>query len=134
MIIEKMKADQLAFRKVGNKEKAATLTYLLGKLSQSKNPTDEDAIALIKSTVKATRASLQGHEEQLKYYEEEISFMESYLPPQLSEEDIRDFLDTAVHNGDKVTMAFMGKINMLAKSSGKTVDNSLVKVILQSYL
>lgn len=134
MIIEKMKADQLAFRKSGNKEKAATLTYLLGKLSQSKNSTDEDAIALIKSTVKSTRASLQGHEEQLKYYEEEIVFMESYLPPQLSEEDIRDFLGAAVHNGDKVTMAFMGKINMLAKSSGKTVDNVLVKVILQSYL
>lgn len=134
MIIEKMKEDQLAFRKSGDKEKASTLTFLLGKLSQNKNSTDEDAIALIKSTVKSTRASLEGHEEQLKQYEEEITFMESYLPAQLSEQDIRDFLDSAAKNGDKITMGFMGKINLLAKSLGKTVDNNIAKTILQSYL
>ncbi|UYL04433.1 hypothetical protein EPNKCIFM_00131 [Klebsiella phage KP13-16] len=134
MIIEKMKQDQLAFRKSGDKEKVATLTFLLGKLSQDKNSTDEDAIALIKSTVKSTRASLEGHEAQLKQYEEEIAFMESYLPAQLSEEEIRDFLDTAVQNGDKITMSFMGKINMVAKAAGKTVDNQLAKTILQTYL
>ncbi|MBS3975018.1 MAG: GatB/YqeY domain-containing protein [Actinobacteria bacterium] len=134
MLIEKMKQDQLAFRKSGDKEKVSTLTFILGVLTQKKKSTDEDAVALIKSIIKSIRTSLEGHKEKLKQYEEEIAFMESYLPAQLSEEEIRDFLDTAVQNGDKITMSFMGKINMVAKAAGKTVDNQLAKTILQAYL
>lgn len=134
MIIEKMKQDQLAFRKSGDKGKVSTLTFILGVLTQKKKSTDEDAVALIKSIIKSIRTSLKGHQEQLKQYEEEIAFMETYLPAQLSEEEIRDFLDTAVQNGDKITMSFMGKINMVAKAAGKTVDNQLAKTILQAYL
>lgn len=133
-IIEKMKEDQLTYRKSGEKDKAASLTFLLGRLSQNKNPTDEDAIALIRATVKSTRRDLEGHEDKLKAFEEEIAFMESYLPKTLSEDEIRDFLDSARQNGEKITRAFMGKINLLAKRAGKIVDNAEASVILQAYL
>ncbi len=131
-IIVKIKDDQLAARKAGDTVKAANLTFLLGQLSQKKEPTDQDAIDLILSTVKSTKAAYKDGLPVSVVYDIEV--MQSYLPQELTDDEIVDFLDKARDNGDKITKAHMGKINMFAKSQGKLVNNSVASLILQTYL
>lgn len=133
-ILESIKADQLELRKAGNKELTASLTYILGRASQIKNATDADLIAIIQNIVKNTKKELKDHPDQLNTYEEEFKFITSYLPTELSEEDVKDFLETALHNGEKITKAYIGKVLAFAKKSGKVVDGATVTELVGEYL
>lgn len=141
-LIEKVKADQLQARKDrimfnGVDVKSSLLTTLIGESQvDGKDPTDEELIKVVQKFLKNNDIFLMQakDENKRKTLVLEKNILKSYLPAELSEDDIRDFLDTAVQNGDKITRAFMGKINMLAKASGKVVDNKLASLILQSYL
>ncbi len=131
-IVSKIKQDQLVARKTGQTEKAANLTFLLGQLSQKKEPTDQDAIDLIRATVKSTKAGYKDAMPASVLYD--IQIMESYLPMELTDDEIYAFLDKARDSGDKITKAYMGKINMFAKSQGKIVNNTNASLILSAYL
>lgn len=131
-ILEKIKEDQLNARKEGDTAKASNLTFLLGQLSQKKEPTDQDAIDLIRATVKSIRNSFGEAIPTTMAYD--VKVMEAYLPMELSDDEIIDFLDKAHDNGDKITKAYMGKINLFAKSQGKIVNNANASLILQAYL
>lgn len=131
-IVEKIKEDQLAARKAGNVDKAANLTFLLGHLSQKKEPTDQDAIDLIRATVKSTKAVYKDGLPVSVVYDIEV--MQSYLPQELTDDEIYAFLDEARDNGDKITKGYMGKINLFARSQGKLVNNQQAMLILQAYL
>ncbi len=131
-ILEKIKEDQLNARKEGDTAKASNLTFLLGQLSQKKEPTDQDAIDLIRATVKSIRNSFGEAIPTTMAYD--VKVMEVYLPMELSDDEIIDFLDKAHDNGDKITKAYMGKINLFAKSQGKIVNNANASLILQAYL
>lgn len=139
-LLNKIKEDQLSFRKSGDKEKAATLTYLLGILSQKKESSDADVISLIKSTIKSTKTSLEKHDDPevvakaLATYQSEFTFLETYLPQVLTDGEVIDFFSNMVDNGDKLTKGSMGKLNLYAKSQGKLVDNNVASVILNAYL
>lgn len=131
-IVEKIKEDQLGARKAGDTAKASNLTFLLGQLTQKKDPTDQDAIDLIRATVKSTKAAYKDGLPASVVYDIEI--MEAYLPQELSDDEIYAFLDNARDNGDKITKAYMGKINLFAKSQGKIVNNANASLILNAYL
>lgn len=92
-LVEKIKQDQLNARKEGDTAKASNLTFLLGQLSQKKAPTDQDAIDLIRATVKSTKAAYKDELPASVSYD--IKIMEAYLPMELSDDKIIDFLDKA---------------------------------------
>jgi len=131
-IVEKLKQDQLNARKSGDQALASNLTFLLGQLSQKKAPTDQDAIDLIRATVKSTKAAYKDELPASVSYD--IQIMETYLPMELTDDEIYAFLDNARDSGDKITKAYMGKINLYAKSQGKIVNNSAASLILNAYL
>lgn len=131
-IVEKIKEDQLAARKAGDTAKASNLTYILGQLSQKKDTSDEGAIALIRAFVKSSKAEYKDELPDSVAYD--IQVLEAYLPQALTDEEIYAFLDAARDGGDKITKAYMGKINLFAKSQGKIVNNSNASLILNAYL
>lgn len=142
-LIQRVKEDQLAARKhvaLGSDMAKVTVNLLTTLIGESqvdgKDPSDEELTKVIQKFIKNIDVFLlQSNDESRKVtLNQEKTILKSFLPPELSEEDIRDFLDTAVMNGDKITRAFMGKINMLAKASGKVVDNKLASVILDAYI
>lgn len=139
-LLNKIKEDQLSFRKSGEKEKAGTLTYLLGLLSQKKDASDQDVISLIQSTIKSTKTSLEKHDDPevvakaLTTYQAEFTFLESYLPQFLGDDEVIDFFSNMALNGGKLTKGSMGKLNLYAKSQGKLVDNKVAAIILNSFL
>lgn len=131
-IVEKIKEDQLAARKAGDTAKASNLTYILGQLSQKKDTSDEGAIALIRAFVKSSKAEYKDELPDSVAYD--IQVLEAYLPQALTDDEIYAFLDAARDGGDKITKAYMGKINLFAKSQGKIVNNSNASLILNAYL
>lgn len=147
-LIEQVRKHQVEVRilshKAGHEDIAtlakietAVLTTLLGESQvDGKDPTDDQLVKTIQKFIKNIDQFISISKDVLtvERLKVERNALSVYLPQELTEQDIRDFLDTAVNNGDKVTKAFMGKINLLAKSSGKVVDNQLASLILQSYL
>ncbi len=131
-IVEKIKEDQLAARKAGDTAKASNLTYILGQLSQKKDTSDEGAIALIRAFVKSSKAEYKDELPDSVAYD--IQVLEAYLPQALTDDEIYAFLDAARDGGDKITKAYMGKINLFAKSQGKIVNNANASLILNAYL
>lgn len=131
-IVEKIKEDQLAARKAGEASKAANLTYILGQLSQKKDTSDDGAIALIRAFVKSSKSEYKDVLPESVAYD--IQVLEAYLPQELTDDEIYAFLDSARENGDKITKAYMGKINLFAKSQGKIVNNANASLIINAYL
>lgn len=131
-ILEKIKEDQLKARKEGDQATASNLTYLLGQLTQKKDPTDQDAIDLIRATVKSTKTAYGEDIPESVVFD--IQVMEAYLPAFITSDEISEFLDKAVAGGDKITKGYMGKINLFAKAQGKLVNNQEASLILQAYL
>jgi uncharacterized protein YqeY len=111
-LVEKIKEDRITALKAGDKARSGFLSFLhaecvrIGK-DDAKGPretTDAEAIQKIKKLIdsgKAVRESLvahptPGHETQIAKADGEISIMESYLPKQLTEDELRVVIDQAV--------------------------------------
>ena len=131
-LVEKLKQDQLNARKSGDQALTSNLTFLLGQLSQKKAPTHQVAIDLIRATVKSTKDAYKDEFPASVSYD--IQIMETYLPMELTDDEIYAFLDKARDSGDKITKAYMGKINLYAKSQGKIVNNPNASLSRSAYL
>lgn len=102
-LIETIKKDQLQARKNKDATKASLLTTLLGEASMigkndgNRESTDAEVIAVIKKFVKNTQEVIRitGMQQSIESREagkvasEELRILESYLPKQLSENELR---------------------------------------------
>jgi uncharacterized protein YqeY len=96
MLLEKIKADSLAARKSGDKLKASVLVTLYSEAAPSGNaeePTDEKVLTVIKKFVK----NLETFSTETT--ESELAILRSYLPQQLTEAQLRKYIDTFVVAG-----------------------------------
>lgn len=96
-LIERIRKDQLQARK-DKSPNAALLTTLLGEASMvgksagNRESTDEEVTAVVKKFIKNARETLNALASQpgapLMPYENEILVLESYLPEQLSKDQL----------------------------------------------
>lgn len=127
-LIEKIKQDQLTARK--NREDASLLTTLIGeaemigKNAGNRTPTDEEVVALIKKfinnnvvVINATKNSAQAH-----YAHIENKFLETYLPQQLTEDQMRGIIVSAGLNTKKDVMTYF-KANYAGQYDGKILSS-----------
>lgn len=102
--------------------------------------TDEQIIELIAKEVKKRKDSLAdyergGREDLVNQIKEEISYIEVYLPAQLSKEEITEKVKAIISNLGATSMKDMGKVmkaakeEMGAQADGKTI-NEIVKMLL----
>lgn len=101
---------------------------------------DNQIIELIAKEVKKRKDSLAdyergGREDLVKQIKEEISYLEIYLPKQLSKEEITEIIKNIILKLDATTMKDMGKVMKEAKTEigaradGKTI-NDIAKTLL----
>jgi len=130
-----------------NKEKEKR--YALSKQHPEKSPqmlekesvlTDEEIIANIFTEIKKRKESIsffrQGKREDLaKKEEEEIAVLESYLPPQMSEEELRKLAKESIEQAGAKNIKDMGKVMALLvqKTKGKA-QGSIVSQIVKELL
>jgi uncharacterized protein len=120
LLLARLQDDLNASRK--NADKARTL--LLGTIiSDAKNRgievkrdlTDEDVSDVIRKGIKRRRESIEmfqkGNREELAQKERaEVEMLETYLPPQVSDDEVRAAVRGAVASGASNIGAVMGKV------------------------
>lgn len=144
-IQEELKQAQLARDEV----KVSTLRLLLSEVknaeiflrqSSGHNLSDEDVISVIQKEAKKRKESVasfrSGNREELAQKEEaELKILESYLPLQISDEELTNLVQEAITEVGATGMSDMGKVIqiVLAKVKGQ-VDGSRVSALAKAQL
>ena len=131
--------------KSGEKERLSTVRMLMSAIKYKevdahRELTDEETIAVISTLVKQRQDSIEqftkGNRMDLVEKEtKELEVLRTYLPPQLSETEVRDIIKKAVAETGAQGQKDMGKLmkvvmpQVKGKADGKIV-NDIVKEVL----
>ena len=102
--------------------------------------TDEKIIELIAKEVKKRKDSIAdyekgGREDLVNQINEEISYLEKYLPKQLTEEEITVIVKQIIAELGATTMKDMGKVMKAAKEKmGVTADGKTINKVVKENL
>lgn len=114
--------------------------YEIQKGGAGYSATTEDVLSMIGSQVKQRRDSIEEYNkanrpELAQKEQQELEILQTYMPEQMSEEEVRKLVDEAVSESGASTIQDMGKImgilmpKVKGKADGKMVSN-LVKQAL----
>ena len=143
-MLEKIQAELNAAMKEKNELKVLTLRQFLASLKNAQiakkdELTDEEISAIALSEIKKRKDAIelykQGKRDELAQKEEnEIKFLENYIPEMLSEEDLGELVEKTI-NEMNATPADFGKVMsaVMAKTKGKA-DGSQVSLIVKQKL
>lgn len=126
-IYDEIQKDMIVNFKSGNKKISSFLKFLKAEIQRdpNKNYTDDNCIAIIKKV--ATSLKENVHVDST----EEIGFVYShYLPVQVTEEQIREFVNTIDFSKLKNKMAAIGMV--MKNFPIGSVNGDLVKSIIMS--
>ncbi len=138
MLINKLKSDRLKFFKERNESAFAKAGYnVLGVLigdatKESKEPTDEKVIALIKKFIENCKICKESAKDEISKYmsEKEIKVLTEYLPKQLTEDEIRNIINVVFIDSDSKDIGSIMKYfktNFSGQYDGKLVSEILKK-------
>jgi len=110
------------------------------ELSKKKEISDDDTISIIQASIKQRKESIEqytkGNRADLAGQEEaEMKILETYLPPQLSEDEVRKLVEQAVKDTGALTAKDTGKVmgKLMPLVKGKT-DGSTVSRVVREFL
>ena len=142
---EQLTADMKEAMKNKEKERLAVIRMVRGAIRQQeidgqKELGEEDVIAVISKEVKMRRDSIEefqkgGREDLVEKTQAEIDVLLPYLPAQLSEEEVKELVKTAVEQTGAATPKDMGKVMgvLMPKVKGRA-DGKMVNTIVKSFL
>jgi len=136
-LIEQISADIMTAYKSKNKVAKELLGVVKGAATMvNKEPEDDEVIAKIKSMIKTHNKSMSGenHPPVPTLTDEELEILNSYLPKQLSETEIRERVQQVIVNTGSDNMGFiMGTFN---KTYGQEsdFDNAIVRDVIKDEL
>lgn len=147
MLKDKLQEDIKAAMVAQDAEKLSTLRMLKSALQYAEinkgldyQATDEDVIDVIGKEVKKRRESIDlyekgGRPELAEKEEQELAILQSYLPEQMSEEEVKKLVDEAVAATGGTSMQDMGKVMgaLMAKVKGKA-DAGMVSNLVKQKL
>ena len=106
---ERVRADLNTARRERDKLRTTVLTTLLSEVRNreielGREASDEDMLALATSAIKRRREAAEqmragGREELAAKEEQEAVILQSYLPPQLGEDQVREMIHQAMEGG-----------------------------------
>lgn len=102
--------------------------------------TDEDVLTVLQKEVKQRRESIEqfnqaGRKDLSDKETQELEILQTYLPEQMSEEEIREIVKKTIRETGATTITEMGKVMaaLMPKVKGKT-DGNLVSQIVKEEL
>ena len=125
--------------------KKDTITMLRASILQvekdgQKELSEDDMLAIVAKEVKKRKESIgeyekAGREDIVSNLKREIEILEVYMPKQLSEEEIRECVKTAISETAASSMKDMGKVmqNVRAKTQARA-DGKIVSDIVKDEL
>lgn len=126
---EKLKEELKVSMKARDTERTGAIRIIMGEFGRQlvKELTDEQVIAIIKKLVKSEKELLAASGKEGSEY---LTILEGYLPKQVSEEEIRAWIDV---NIDFSTFKNkMQAMRPILAHFGSSADGNIVKMILES--
>ena len=119
-LFERIQNDMYAAMKAGKKEESNTLRTTLAKLKDKRiekrdDLSEAETIKVLQTLVKQGKESVElfekgGRLELAASENGEIDILNSYLPQMISEDNIRNIVQTVVDEVGAVSMADLGKV------------------------
>ena len=131
--------------KAGEKESTNTLRITLAKLKDKQiekrdDITEEEVIKIIQTLVKQRKESIElyvqgGRNELADIEKNEIALLKKYLPQMISENDIKNIVETVINEVGATSMSDMGKIMPEVMKRGKgLIDGRIAQKFVQESL
>lgn len=143
-MFEKINADMVTAMKSQDKFTLSVLRMLksalqLEKINKKEELTDEDVLLVIKKQVKMRTDSITEFEkynrtEEIKNLNKELEILKSYLPAELSEEEILAKIDEAFTKVNPTSMKDMGSIMRELQAISTHADMSKVSGLVKEKL
>jgi len=144
-MIEKLQEKLKTELKSGNKKNINAYRNMIGKLKtyqiDSKKPlTDDDSIRILQSMAKQIKESINqfkigGRDDLVKSENNELVIIESFLPKQLDENEIKKIVLDIIDNNNANSLSDLGKIMglVMKKIAGKG-DGKIASQIVKDQL
>ena len=148
MLLEKLNEDYKEAVRNKDEIKRNTINLLLSALkyrqielrASGKDLTDEEIIGVISKEIKKRKEAIElyekGNRQDLAEKEKrELEILESYMPKQLSEEELLKIIDETIKSVGASSPSDVGKVmkELMPKVKGKA-DGSLVKSLVEKRL
>jgi len=133
-LLARLQGDLNSARKSQDKAGTLLLSTVLSEIKNKKielrrDPTDADVIDVLRKSIKKRRESVdlykKGNRNDLAEKEAaEATALEKYLPAQVSDEELRVAVKTAIAGGAKQIGAIMGKVlpQFKGRADGSTIN------------
>jgi len=137
--------DMKSCMRKGDKERLGTIRLALSAIKQQEVDSrttleDVDILAILDKMAKQRRESIEqfekaGRDDLASKEKDELKVIQTYLPSQLSEEEIASIIDEAIQTTGAQTMRDMGKIMGIIKPKMQgRADMSAVSALIKSRL
>ena len=148
MLKQQIHEELVAAMKAHDEVKKSTLRMLFSaiqycEMSKGKagyEATDEDVLGVIQKEVKQRKDSIEqfekgGRKDLVDKEKAELTLLETYLPKQMDENEVRDLVKEAISQSGTTSVSEMGKIMgvLMPKVKGKA-DGGLVSKIVKEEL
>lgn len=144
-LMQRLLDDQKKAMKAGEKLRLSVIRFLRSELKNAeiarKEPLNEgEAVAVVQRELKRRKEALLDYEKAnrpdlVEELQEEIKILSEYLPPQLSESEIKEMASAAITELGVSSKKEMGKLMgyLMPRVKGKA-DGSLVKKVVEELL
>lgn len=145
-LLSQLQSDIKESMKSKQKEKLQTIRLVISaiknkEIETKKELTDEEVLALIQREIKQTNEELDsfkkvGNTEKVEVLEDRLNVLKAYLPKQLTEEEIKEKVQSVITENNfsdiKDMGKVMGKIKPLVQGKADmSVVSKVVKELLQ---
>ncbi|MCM3586284.1 GatB/YqeY domain-containing protein [Mesobacillus maritimus] len=145
-LLERLNKDIIQAMKNKEKDKLTTFRMIKSSLQNEaiklgkQELSEEEELTVLSREMKQRKDSLQefdkaGREDLVEKLRMELSYVEAYMPEQLSEEELSKFISETITEVGASSKAEMGKVMaaLMPKVKGKA-DGSLVNKLVQQHL
>jgi len=137
--------DMKSCMRAGDKERLGTIRLALSAIKQQEVDSrstleDADILAILDKMAKQRRESIEqfekaGRDDLASKEKDELKVIQTYLPSQLSDEEIASIIDEAIQTTGAQTMRDMGKIMGIIKPKMQgRADMGAVSALIKSRL
>jgi uncharacterized protein YqeY len=101
--------------------------------------TDEEELAVIRREAKKRKESVEayskaGATDRAERETAELSILQEYLPPELTEEEINQLVSNSISETGATSVADMGKVIGMVKSKNPNVDGGKLAMLVKQRL
>ncbi|MBS4199717.1 GatB/YqeY domain-containing protein [Bacillus sp. FJAT-49732] len=145
-LLERLNEDMKQAMKNKEKEKLSVIRLMKAALQNEaiklgqQQLSEEEELTVLSREVKQRKDSLlefqkADRDDLVEKVQQELAFVEKYMPPQLSEEEVESLVKEAISQSGATSKTDMGKVMgiLMPKVKGKA-DGSLVSKLVQRHL